>query len=346
MARLEAISKMGYYPTPEELTLIIAGYLKPKGAGLIRIFDPCAGEGTALKTVGNHLGAETYGIEIDRKRGKLAQQKLTKCIITDYNATHITPKFASLLWLNPPYDWAARSHDLERSERYERTFLKNTVKYLIPGGIMIYLIPIGRLDGTIARMVSYRFEQIRVYKFPQQLFSQFKQIILLGVSKKTALPDEGICERLRDIGAGKITIPFLPENAALTYEVPCSPDLNNNFVFRTSEINPEELEEEIKARGLGQEIQGMTNGPESEGRMVSLMPLRLGHLALVIACGSLRGVVFDQNHENPMVVKGVTKKVVDCKVEREGNIEREIQTDRIVITIYAFNQAGQLITIR
>ena len=131
MARLEAMSKMGYYPTPEELTPNIAKYLKPKGHGLIRILDPCAGEGTALKIIGDHLDAETYGIEIDRNRGKLAQQKFTKCLITDYTATQITPKFASLLWLNPPYDWAARRSDLERSERYERTFLKDTIKYLI-----------------------------------------------------------------------------------------------------------------------------------------------------------------------------------------------------------------------
>ena len=136
MARLEAMAKMGYYPTPEELTPTISKYLKLKGPGIIRILDPCAGEGTALKIIGEHLRAETYGIEIDRKRGKLAQHNLTKCLITDYNATQIIPKFASLLWLNPPYDWAVRGNDLERSERYERTFLKDTVKYLISGGIL------------------------------------------------------------------------------------------------------------------------------------------------------------------------------------------------------------------
>ena len=57
-------------PHPEALTPIIARYLKPKGQGTIRIFDPCAGEGTALKTIGDHLQAETYGIEIDKKRGR------------------------------------------------------------------------------------------------------------------------------------------------------------------------------------------------------------------------------------------------------------------------------------
>jgi hypothetical protein len=345
MARLEAMSKMGYYPTPEELTPTISNYLKTKGPGIIRILDPCAGEGTALKSIGDHLRAETYGIEIDQKRGKLAQQKLTRCLITDYNATQITPKFASLLWLNPPYDWAAKAKDLERSERYERAFLRDTVKYLVPGGILVYLIPLGRLDGTIARMLAYRFELIRAYRFPENLFSQGKQIVVFGVCKKTPYTDESVCDYLRDIGTAKTTLPFLPESAEFIYEVPSVPVLRN-LAFRTSEINPEELEEEIKAHGLGDEIQEMTNAQTQAGKLVSLMPLRLGHLAQVIACGSLKGVVFDQNHWNPMVVKGITKKVVDRRIEREGNIEREIRTDRIVITINAFNQAGELTTIQ
>jgi hypothetical protein len=80
--------------------------------------------------------------------------------------------------------------------------------------------------------------------------------------------------------------------------------------------------------------------------MVSLMPLRLGHLAQVIACGTLKGVVFDRNRRNPMVVKGITRKVVDSRVEKEGSVEKQIETDRIVITINAFSRTGELITIQ
>jgi hypothetical protein len=194
-------------------------------------------------------------------------------------------------------------------------------------------------------MLSYRFEQIRIYRFPENLFARFKQIVLFGVCKKTPFTDESLCELLRDIGSGKVSAPFLPENPDFIYEVPCSPILKS-FVFRTFEINPEELEEEIMAHGLGEEIQEMTNTQTSAGELVSLMPLRLGHLAQVIACGSLKGVVFDQKRRNPMIVKGITKKVVDYKVEREGNVERQIETDRIVIIINAFNQAGELIAIQ
>ena len=82
--RLAAQAKMGYYPTPESVTPIIIKYLQKKKKGLIRILDPCAGEGTAIELIGDHLQAETYGIEIDLERGKKAKEVLTRCLVTDY----------------------------------------------------------------------------------------------------------------------------------------------------------------------------------------------------------------------------------------------------------------------
>ena len=345
MARLEAMAKMGFYPTPNELTPIIARYLKPKEEkGTIRIFDPCAGEGTALKAIGNQLGAETYAIEIDKKRGKEAQNKLTRCLITDYKATQITPKFASLLWLNPPYDWAAREGELERSERYERTFLRDTTKYLTTGGVLVYLIPLKRLDGTIVRMLSYRFEKIRVYRLPEELYKRFKQIALFGILKKKPSTDENVYEYLKDVGNGKIEIPSLPEVPDYVYEVVSSPPLKK-FLFRTLEINPQELEKEINQYGLNEEIERMNTIHSLSEKMTSIMPLRHGHLAQLIACGFIKGVVFDKDQKNPLIVKGMTKKAVDYRIEKEGNTEKHIETDKLVITINAINQQGEILTI-
>ena len=346
MARLESMAKMGYYPTPQELTPIIEKYLKPKEEkGTIRIFDPCAGEGTALKAIGDHLGAETFGIEIDKKRGKEAQKRLTKCLVTDYKATQITPKFASLLWLNPPYDWAAKKGELETSERYERTFLRDTIKYLIPGGVLVYLIPLKRLERTIAKMLSYRFEKIRLYRFPEDLYQQFKQIVLFGTLKKTPFTNENVYEYLKDTGNGKIEISSLREGPDYVYEVSPSPTLKK-FLFRTLEINPQELEEEINRYGMNEEIERMNTIHSLSEKMTSIMPLRHGHLAQLIACGFIKGVVFDKDQKNPLIVKGMTKKAVDYRIEKEGNTEKHIETDKLVITINAINQQGEILTIQ
>jgi len=75
------------------------------------------------------------------------------------------------------------------------------------------------------------------------------------------------------------------------------------------------------------------------------MPLRHGHLAQLLACGMMNGVVFDKEGCNPLLVKGITKKVVDTRREYEDGKERIIETDRIVITINAINENGELITI-
>jgi len=345
MARIEAMAKMGYYPTPDTLTPIIAKYIKPKEQGTIRIFDPCAGEGTALKMIGEYLQAETYGIEIDKMRGKEAQKILTKCLITDYQRTQITQSFTSLLWLNPPYDWAAKKGEIEKSERYERTFLRDTVKYLIPGGILVYLIPLNRLVGIIAKMLSYRFEKIKLYRFPDYLFEKFKQIVLFGTLKKTPSTDENVFEYLKNGGIGKIPIPCLPEVPDNIYEVPPSPPLKK-FLFRTLEINPQELEEEIARYGLNEEIERMNTIHSLSEKMTSIMPLRHGHLAQLIACGFIKGVVFDKDQKNPLLVKGRTKKAVDYRIEKEGNTEKHIETDRLVITINAINQQGEILTIQ
>jgi len=81
-------------------------------------------------------------------------------------------------------------------------------------------------------------------------------------------------------------------------------------------------------------------------KMTSIMPLRHGHLAQLIACGFIRGVVFDKDQKNPLVVKGITKKTVDYRIEKEGDMEKHIETDRIIITINAINQNGEIFTIQ
>ena len=61
--RLAAQAKMGYYPTPESVIPITANYIKRQRVGLVRILDPCAGEGTAIKFIGGHLTFLRPGIK-------------------------------------------------------------------------------------------------------------------------------------------------------------------------------------------------------------------------------------------------------------------------------------------
>ena len=75
------------------------------------------------------------------------------------------------------------------------------------------------------------------------------------------------------------------------------------------------------------------------------MPLRQGHLAQLLACGMMNGVVFNKDGHNPLVVKGITEKEVETRTEYEDEKEKIIETDKIVITINAINEYGEFFTL-
>ena len=343
--RLAAQAKMGYYPTPESVTPIIVQCLTRKTTGLIRIFDPCAGEGTAIHIIGNYLEAETYGIEIDTERGSKSKEILTKCLITDYQNTRISHSSFSLLWLNPPYDWACRDSEIERSERYERTFLRNCIPYLCPRGILVYLIPQQRLDRYIANILSYRFEHISIYRFPEDVFQNFKQVVIFGVLKENPFKDDEISEYLIKCGQYNIEVPYLPKEPKQIYEVPISP-FKSDLIFKSKDIDPEELSEEINQHGLFPKLKDLTTPFTMTEKIKPIMPLRYGHLAQILACGFMNGVVWDNEERNPLLVKGITKKETIHFVEVQGEIEKHIETDQIKIIINAFNLDGEILTIQ
>lgn len=343
--RLAGQAKMGYFPTPELVTSIIAQYLKRTDNGLIRILDPCAGEGTALEFIGNHLQAKTYGVELDNERGKQAQDKLTQCLITDYQNTRISNSSFSLLWLNPPYDWSSRDNETETSERYELTFLRNCFLYLCLKGILVYLIPQQRLDKKIAQILSYRFENISVFRFPEQEYKSFKQLVIFGILKKSPFKDDEVTEHLIAFGKFQKEVPFLPEIPSSVYEIPLSP-VKSTLIFSGKEINQENLVGEIQNLGLFSRIKELTT-PVSMNKIIKpIMPLRYGHLAQILACGFMNGVVWDQNHNNPLLVKGTTKKEIIHRVETQDKQEKHIETDHIKIMINAFTIEGEMLTIQ
>ena len=344
--RLHAQARMGFYPTPDLVTPIIARYINRKQEGLIRVFDPCAGEGTAISLISGHLEGYSYGIEIDLERGEKAKNILTKCLVTDYRNTRISKHSFSLLWLNPPYDWAARDDEIEKSERYERTFLRDCVPYLCKGGILVYLIPQKRLDGHISRMLSYRFENIKVFRFPEEEYQSFKQVVIFGVLKKKPGKDDRIAEYLKKCGKLETEVIYLPKEPLLTYEVPVLVS-KAKFIFRSKDINQAELSEEIQEHGLFEQFKDITTPLIMGEKIRPVMPLRHGHLAQILACGLMNGVVWDKNKCNPLLVKGITKKEVKITVESQGEgREKHIETDQIKIVINAFDRRGEMHTIQ
>ena len=123
--RPEHLLNYGFTPTCPAALERLAGLLST-GGGLLRLFDPCCGEGTALVHLGKALldkGAqvetpvssivETLGVEIEQGRAEVAARYLDKVLNADFRRTALTHKSVSLLFLNPPYDTTGGEDSLE-----------------------------------------------------------------------------------------------------------------------------------------------------------------------------------------------------------------------------------------
>ncbi len=324
--RLEGHMKMGYYPTPPDVTARLRRLVRlPEEA--FSVLDPCAGEGVALAAFVKGSAAVTYGIELDRRRASRAKSRLDHVIRSDFFRCRISPKSASLVLLNPPY---ADDDD----GRLEFSFLRAAHPLLKPGGVLIYLVPQRRLNERVARVLAANFEKVRVYRFPDPEYDRFRQIAVIGTKRAApvAVSADGLPDCLQDVPSRELKP--LPARPKAAYDVPPSPAIR---VFKSTEIDTEALAQELAASKLGRsEV-----GSREVGRDRPPVPLHAGHVALLLAAGELDGVVGKGKDRH--VVRGYVKKTVDTTQDEDDRGNQTIrETERFEVQIKTLSKSGEI----
>lgn len=153
------------------------------------ILDPTAGEGDLLQPALQIPGAQLFGIEISAERAAVARQRLgasntysTQIMTSAFEAVHIPPASFSLILCNPPYLLT------NSKKRAEYTIVSAAGEALVPGGIMVAIIPArSAWDGLMINHWCRWYENIRIWKFPDQVtpedesaFENFSQICVVG----------------------------------------------------------------------------------------------------------------------------------------------------------------------
>lgn len=344
--RLAGQEKMGYYPTPEPVARQIGRLLRAGQPGPIRALDPCCGEGTALRlaiealdisTGGCQTPAETYGVELDRTRAHAAREGLTCVLHADLRSVRASNQAFGLLWLNPPYDWDSPDDSTAPIERLERVFLQATMRYLQPGGVLAYLIPEQRLDSDIAKVMAYRFERVQAWRFPAEHYQAYRQIVVLGVKKRDPYRDDHAASHLEAIGRGLVEPPPLPEKLDEPYLVP-STLTTIRPLFQSMTVDPVDLLEEVGRHGAAGLLLERITPVDPSAALRPLMPLRRGHLALILASGHLNNeTVEDAATGERLLVKGrVTKETQRTEIE-EDDATVIIEREHLKITVRALD---------
>jgi predicted RNA methylase len=324
--RLEAQAKAGFYPTPPEVIDIIKTWIGEKTPGPRRLLDPCCGTGDPAAQIATAAGCDAYGVEINTDRAKAAKNLLSKVVAGNLFTVRARPGAVSILYLNPPYDFDAEDG------RTELSFLKHTLPYLTPRGLLLFVVPQKRITPRIARVLSAYFEDLKVRKFPADEFQAFGQIVIAGLKKARAEIDGEVLASLTQIQSMD-----LPEihRKEFSFTVPA---VGRDFFIRSPEFGPDELAEELKESSLWKEPALGLLEEDGQTRPASqpLMPPRKAHLAMLIAAGLINNQVLEANGKR-LLIKGTSKKVIDRFEEETEKGIKITERERIVTQINAFD---------
>jgi tRNA1(Val) A37 N6-methylase TrmN6 len=332
--RIHGRVKMGHYPTPTRVVELIRNHLTFPTSSFTAL-DPCCGEGNALADLVSGTSAITYGVELDYQRAEESKTRLHHVLRCGIEETRIQHRSLSLLLLNPPYDEFTLEEEANaKTERQERAFLRMTAPYLVPGGVLVYIIPQNRLDKSIARMLASRFERIYVLRFPDPEYADFRQIVVLGVRKTDNFLDEQ--EALRLQNTSKVYLEPLSNNEEIRYPVPTAGPL---ALFRSMRIDPEDLQKHMAQSHLWKRFAALATRSEIRIPRPPL-PLHSGHLGLLLAAGKLDGIV--GSGEDLHLVKGSVRKITTVIQEVKGEVLEERELDRYVVSIKILNRYGEI----
>ncbi len=329
--RLAGQAKGGYYPTPPRVVDHIRSLLRapiPYGRQrdqIFRLLDPCCGPGDALSQLAHSLSrevtVETYGVELHSERAEQAGDQLDHVLASDIFRCSIANRTFHLLWLNPPYDFD------QEAKRVEHAFLTHCSRYLEPDGVLVYIIPRSQL-ATSARFLTTHYQRLQAWAFPEPEREQFNQVVVLGLRKSQPSPD---ARALADLLGGIDELAPLRHDLQPRYDVPASAP--GPVMFTTRVIDYERAVAEARSRGLwAQEEITEAFWPPTDRSTRPLMPLRKGHLAMLVAAGFLDNLELETADSRVLVKGRTTKEMVLVEAGETHDVYRE-QLRTSVVTL-------------
>ncbi len=314
--------RMGYFPTDlEHVSLIKRALQFPDTA--VNILDPCCGCGLALERLAHGEDALTYGVELDEARAGDAEHRLHRVGFGSFYHSHVQNGAFHALLLNPPYLNLIGKGGVKA--RSEKRFLIESMHNLMTGGVLIYIVPYYRLTWDIWRVLCDNFRKISVYRFRDDEFQKFRQVVVLGIKQQKC---DGSAEAVAFSEAvmDPARIPLIDELIEGTYELPSS--VRKVEIFKGAVFNLGELRRQLqKSKSLDilfekRRIDAMEKRP--------LLPLNIGQVGLIGGSGLINGYV---DCEHPHVIKGRVVKEVKCREYPESGTVSETRANRMLFNI-------------
>ena len=259
-----------------------------------------------------------YGIELDDHRAEQAQQQLYRVGFGSFFGSNISPGAFHAVFLNPPY-LSVLSENGGRS-RDEKRFLIESIPLLMMGGLLIYIVPYYRLTADLCGIICDNFEQVRIHRFLDREFKQFKQVVVTGVRRRRTEAEQD-AEALCSAAEHPETLPTADLLPKACYELPAVS--KKVETFRGAVFNEDELARQL-ANSTGFDRLFAKSRLDSEIKRPPL-PLSIGQVGLIGGSGLINGLM---ECDYPHIVKGrIIKEKHTVTDENRGPHGRLISTE-------------------
>lgn len=181
---LHSRSKLQFYPTDSGEAANIARMFDLEGREF-NILEPCIGDAVAVDsflrgTDGEKLsGANLFACELSKElfdEHIEGNKNVTMSLNEDFLQTEGSRRSFSLVFCNPPYGRESLSR-----KRLENQFLLKLNEYLMPGGYLVWIVPIQlwHESDSIDAFLK-RFSPEAIYRFKESEYKKYKQVVVVG----------------------------------------------------------------------------------------------------------------------------------------------------------------------
>jgi hypothetical protein len=274
--------KLGYYPLPPQEAQRLRRLIQ--SAESFSVLDPCVGTGTALNLITTGLDCKRYGIELDADRALAASQSGIETVQGNLFDAHAKVETFSMLYLNPPYDSEIGSLN---NQRMELLFLEYTYRWLVMGGLLVFIVPEKRLEVCVSLLAS-NFTRFRIFDLTDPESIRFNQVVLMAVRK----PMRGAAMESNRALLFRLLFnqPFLKlDDEHEPYDVPET--LPTAISYRGLPLD--EIEDLILASPAWKQSAKFLLPKEEMAAGRPITPLHAGHVGLLCTAGLLNGVFGD-----------------------------------------------------
>jgi hypothetical protein len=311
--RLAGRTRLGFYPLPPPEAERIRRFLTFPDTPCCAL-DPCVGDGAAFVEIASDKNVLRYGVELDAGRVEQARTKGIDVIHGNCFDVQCPVESFSLIYLNPPYDFEIGE---EKSQRMEKLFLEHVYRWLIRGGILVFVVPAKRI-ADCAALLSRDFRDARVYRLTETESVRYEQVVLLGVRRtrqeRDRLQDREIIQAQLWLGSLETELeelPPLPAEPEHQYTAP--PSGTVRLAHRGLPLDV--IEDLLPKSSAYRQASPILFAHQADVTGRPLTPLHGGHVGLLCTAGMLNGIFGDG--ESRHIAHWQSVKLVDRSEEED-----------------------------